>query len=50
MGADRQQLQAIAAAAGQEVAAAVRAAAAGPWPAASVAYTEIQDTGSGRWT
>jgi pyruvate dehydrogenase E1 component alpha subunit len=49
MGADRQQLKAIAAEAEQEVAAAVRAASAAPWPAASVAYTEIQDTGSGAW-
>ena len=32
-----------------EVAGALRAASAAPWPDKSGAYTEIQDTGSGRW-
>jgi pyruvate dehydrogenase E1 component alpha subunit len=49
LGADRKQLQAIAQHAEQEVAAAVRVAAAAPWPEPGVAYTEVQDTGSGRW-
>jgi len=33
----------------EEVAAALRAAAAAPWPDKSAAYTDIQDAGSGRW-
>jgi pyruvate dehydrogenase E1 component alpha subunit len=33
----------------EEVAAALRAAAAAPWPDKSGAYTDIQDTGAGRW-
>ena len=33
----------------EEVAAALRVAAAAPWPDKSGAYTDIQDTGSGRW-
>ena len=33
----------------QEVADALRAAAAAPWPDKSGAYTDIQDTGAGRW-
>ncbi len=32
-----------------EVAGAMRAAAAAPWPDKSGAYTDIQDTGGGRW-
>ena len=32
-----------------EVAGALRAASAAPWPDKSGAYTDIQDTGSGRW-
>jgi len=32
-----------------EVKAAVQAAASAPWPGQSDAYTDIQDTGSGRW-
>jgi pyruvate dehydrogenase E1 component alpha subunit len=32
-----------------EVKAAVQAAASAPWPGKSDAYTDIQDTGSGRW-
>ena len=33
----------------EEVAAALRAAAAAPWPDKRAAYTDIQDTGAGRW-
>ncbi len=33
----------------EEVANALRAAAAAPWPEKSAAYTDIQDTGMGRW-
>ena len=33
----------------KEVASAVRAAAAAPWPDKNGAYTDIQDTGAGRW-
>jgi TPP-dependent pyruvate/acetoin dehydrogenase alpha subunit len=32
-----------------EVAAALRAAGAAPWPRAEAAYTDIQDAGEGRW-
>jgi pyruvate dehydrogenase E1 component alpha subunit len=35
--------------AGREIAAAVAAAHAAPWPAAAGAYGDIQDTGAGRW-
>jgi len=33
----------------EEVAAALQTAAAAPWPDKSAAYTDIQDTGKGRW-
>ena len=33
----------------EEVASALQAAAAAPWPEKSSAYTDIQDTGKGRW-
>jgi pyruvate dehydrogenase E1 component alpha subunit len=33
----------------EEVGKALAAAAAAPWPALGTAYTDIQDTGSGRW-
>ncbi|MEK6245080.1 MAG: thiamine pyrophosphate-dependent dehydrogenase E1 component subunit alpha [Pseudomonadota bacterium] len=33
----------------EEVADALRAASAAPWPDKSGAYTDVQDTGSGRW-
>jgi pyruvate dehydrogenase E1 component alpha subunit len=33
----------------EEVAGALRSASAAPWPDKSGAYTDIQDTGSGRW-
>ena len=36
-------------AAEEEVARALAAAAAAPWPEAAAAYTDIQDTGAGRW-
>jgi len=36
-------------AAREEVAAAVASAEAAPWPAASAAFEDVQDTGSGRW-
>jgi pyruvate dehydrogenase E1 component alpha subunit len=49
LGATREAIEAIERAARDEVAAAVRAAAAAPWPQVEAAYSEIQDTGSGRW-
>jgi pyruvate dehydrogenase E1 component alpha subunit len=49
LGATREAIEAIERAAQDEVAAAVRAAAASPWPQVEAAYSEIQDTGSGRW-
>ena len=36
-------------AARNEIAAAIAAAHAAPWPPASAAYTDIQETGAGRW-
>ena len=33
----------------REIAAAVAAAHAAPWPEASRAYRDVQDTGAGRW-
>jgi pyruvate dehydrogenase E1 component alpha subunit len=33
----------------REIAAAVAAAHAAPWPEVATAYAEIQDTGAGRW-
>ena len=35
--------------AGREIAAAVAAAHAAPWPEVARAYEDIQDTGAGRW-
>jgi len=32
-----------------EVAAALRIAHEAPWPEAKAAYTDVQDTGAGRW-
>jgi len=49
MGASKQQLEAIRAEAEAEVDAALKAAAAADWPDRSAAYTDIQDTGAGRW-
>ena len=49
LGAARAQLDEIADAARAEVADAVRAAGAAPWPAQAGAFTDIQDTGAGRW-
>jgi pyruvate dehydrogenase E1 component alpha subunit len=48
-GVSRTALDAIDAAAQQEVQAALAAAAAAPWPQASDAYTEVQTTGAGQW-
>jgi pyruvate dehydrogenase E1 component alpha subunit len=48
-GVRKEELEAIQRQAGEEVAGAVRAAAAAPWPEASGAYTDIQNAGSGRW-
>jgi pyruvate dehydrogenase E1 component alpha subunit len=42
-------LEAIENEATQEVAEAIKAAAAAPWPEASAAYTDIQTTGAGTW-
>ena len=49
LGVAPQELTKIAAEAETEVSAAVRAASAAPWPEAGAAYTDIQDTGNGRW-
>jgi len=44
-----EQLQAIGREARGEVAAALAAAHAAPWPEPRAAYTDVQDTGAGRW-
>jgi len=49
IGGERAALAAIDAEAQAEVAAAVAAADAAPWPQDAAAYTDIQDTGAGRW-
>ena len=49
MGQPAARLEAIRAAAQAEVDAAVKAAAEAGWPDRSAAYTDIQDTGAGRW-
>ena len=33
-----------------EIARAIEAAAAAPWPDVAAAYTDVQDTGAGRWS
>jgi acetoin:2,6-dichlorophenolindophenol oxidoreductase subunit alpha len=43
------ELDAIGRAAREEVAAALKAAHAAPWPGKQAAYTDVQDTGAGRW-
>lgn len=48
-GLDAAARAAIRAEANAEIAAAVAAAAAAPWPDVSAAYTDVQDTGEGRW-
>jgi pyruvate dehydrogenase E1 component alpha subunit len=45
----RETLEAIGREAREEVAAALAAAHAAPWPEAKVAYTDVQDTGAGPW-
>jgi pyruvate dehydrogenase E1 component alpha subunit len=47
--ASGEQLEAIGREARAEVAAALAAAHAAPWPETSAAYTDVQDTGAGRW-
>lgn len=49
LGVKPEDLQKIISEANAEVAAAVRAASVAPWPEAGAAYTDIQDTGPGRW-
>ncbi len=49
LGATAGELERIRIDAEKEVAEAVRAASNAPWPNAGAAYTDIQDTGSGRW-
>ena len=49
MDASKEQLEAIRAEAEAEVDAALKAAAAADWPDRTAAYTDIQDTGGGRW-
>ncbi len=49
MGVPRERLSAVQAEAQAEIAAALRSASAAPWPEAHAAYSEIHDTGSGRW-
>ena len=48
-GIKKAELDRIQTQADEEVALALQAAAAAPWPDKSGAYTDIQDTGSGRW-
>ena len=47
--ATRDQLEAIGREAREEVAAALKIAHEAPWPEAKAAYTDVQDTGAGRW-
>jgi len=47
--AERDALEAIGREARAEVAAALRIAHEAPWPEAKAAYTDVQDTGAGRW-
>jgi pyruvate dehydrogenase E1 component alpha subunit len=49
LGVAHAEIERIRDAARSEIAAAVAAAQAAPWPAAGAAYTDIQDTGAGRW-
>jgi pyruvate dehydrogenase E1 component alpha subunit len=49
LGAGAAQLDAIRSEAEAEVAAALSAAAAAPWPDPLAAYTDVQDSGAGRW-
>ena len=48
-GMKKEDLEKIQRQANDEAAAALRAAAAAPWPDKRSAYTDIQDTGSGQW-
>ena len=48
-GAAQAELETIDAQAREEVARAVQHAAAAPWPDADAAFSDIQDTGAGRW-
>jgi pyruvate dehydrogenase E1 component alpha subunit len=48
-GVAQAELEAIERAARDEIAAAVAAADAAPWPQAGAAYTDVQDTGEGAW-
>lgn len=49
LGIKRVELESIQRQVDDEVARALRAASAAPWPDRSGAYTDVQDTGSGRW-
>ena len=49
LGATRAQVDAVVLEARTEVMEAVRAADAAPWPDRADAYTDVQDTGAGRW-
>jgi pyruvate dehydrogenase E1 component alpha subunit len=44
------ELDAVAAAARAEIQAALDAADAAPWPSPQAAFTDVQDTGAGRWS
>jgi pyruvate dehydrogenase E1 component alpha subunit len=48
-GGQRQELEALEAAAVAEIDAAVKAADQAPWPDASAAYSEVQTVGAGQW-
>lgn len=48
-GVSQQQVDAIMQAARDEVASAVQSSLAAPWPEAKAAWSEIQETGAGRW-
>jgi pyruvate dehydrogenase E1 component alpha subunit len=47
--ATQERLEAIGREAREEVVAALKAAHEAPWPDPSAAYTDVQDTGAGRW-
>jgi len=49
LGAGPAQLESIGREARDEVAAALATAHAAPWPEPRAAYTDVQDTGAGRW-
>lgn len=49
LGVRREPLEVIGREAGEEVATALKIAHEAPWPDKQAAYTDVQDTGAGRW-